>query len=337
VSLSVVLIARNQEQSVGRLIESVLRETSGLSVPEIILVDSASSDRTVEVALEHPISVLVLPQADWLCAAAGRAAGYAQTTGSFVLFLDGDMELCRGWLPRALAVLEAEPGLAAVAGRVIDSETSVPELPTDAIAPATFGGETGWEVPHPAGAGLYRRSALEEAGSFNPYLRSDEEPELALRLRAGGYQIFSLDVPSVVHHQPVAGGLPALLARRRRGLFVGHGQVARVLLGTPALPRFLRERGYFIAPLAAAVLGALAASGSLMRRQRRWIASWVVLVVSVLGADAVRRRSVRATGLAALNRVFFLEGLLRGIWRGPGAVEEHPVLDAGSWARAPER
>jgi hypothetical protein len=74
-----------------------------------------------------------------------------------------------------------------------------------------------------------------------------------------------------------------------------------------------------------------------MSRQRRWIASWVVLVVSVLGADAVRRRSVRATGLAALNRVFFLEGLLRGIWRGPGAVEEHPVLDAGSWARAPER
>jgi glycosyltransferase involved in cell wall biosynthesis len=335
-TLSVVLIARNQERSVGPLIESVLRETADLALKELLLVDSASTDRTVEVALGYPVSVLALPQADWLCAAAGRYVGYANTTGDSVLFLDGDMELCAGWLPRAIAVLETEPALAAVAGRVIDSETQAAELPTDPVGEATLGAERGWEVPHPAGAGLYRRAALEEVGSFNPYLRSDEEPELALRLRARGYRIFSLDAPSVIHHQPVAGGFPALFARRQRGLFVGHGQVARALVGTPALPRFLRERGYFIAPLLAGLLGGVATAASLAQRRPRWFLAWAGLVLSVLGADAVRRRSVRATGLAALNRVFFLEGLLRGFWGKPGIVAEHPALNAVRWARAPE-
>lgn len=334
-SLSVVLIARNQERTIGRLIESVLRETADLDVREVILADSASSDRTVEIALSYPIAVLGLPEGDWLCPAAGRYAGFAATSGEDVLFLDGDMELCEGWLASALLTLTKAPYVAAVAGRVIDSHRGVAELPTDPLSRLTVGDEAGWEVPHPAGAAVYRSAALEEVGCFNPYLRSDEEPELALRLRARGYRIFSLDRPAVMHFQPMAGGLSALLARRRRGLFLGHGQLVRALIGRPGFLLLVRERGYFVAPLAAAIAGVAASLASAVSGKPRWIAAWILLLTAVLAGDAVRRRSIRATGLAALNRALLLEGVIRGFSRPPGDPELHPAATQRHWIRAP--
>ena len=94
--LSVVLISKNQEWNIARLVESVLRETDALPSREIVLVDSASTDRTTEIAARYPIAVLKLCPEQRLTAAAGRYVGYKRTTGDLVLFLDGDMELVRG-------------------------------------------------------------------------------------------------------------------------------------------------------------------------------------------------------------------------------------------------
>jgi glycosyltransferase involved in cell wall biosynthesis len=335
-SLSVVLISRNQERTIGPLLESVLGEAEGLPVPEVILVDSASTDCTVSIALAHDAAVLQLPQADWLCPAAGRFAGFAATSGDHVLFLDGDMELLAGWLRPARQALASDPGLAAVSGLVVDGESGRAEPPTDPLGPTTVGDDPGWELPHPAGAALYRRSALLEVGGFNPYLYSDEEPELALRLRAGGYRIVALARPAFIHHQPVAGGgVAALLARRRRGLFIGHGQVMRAQLGRPGFGRLLAERGYALAPLGAGAIGLVALLTSVASGRRRWLDGWLVAVTGALSADAARRRSLRATALAALNRVLFAEGLVRGISVPVGDPAEHPVAGAGVWVGPP--
>src|SRR6058998_1435099 len=91
-SLSVVLITRNQTENVDRLIASVIGETATMESPEVVLVDSASRDDTVERASRHPIKVLRLSESQVLTAAAGRYVGFHATHGAFVLFLDGDME-----------------------------------------------------------------------------------------------------------------------------------------------------------------------------------------------------------------------------------------------------
>jgi glycosyltransferase involved in cell wall biosynthesis len=330
-SVSVVLISRNQQGTIGRLIESVLRETAALDLRELILVDSASSDHTVEVARGWPVSVLSLPDSDWLCAAAGRFAGFAATTGEYVLFLDGDMELCEGWLASALRVLDKEPRVAAVAGRVLEPGGGAGEAPDWPVGEQRVGGEPGWDVAHPGGAAVYRRVALEQVGSFNPYLRADEEPELALRLRAHGYQIIALDRPSVVHHDTPANRFTALVARRRRGLFLGHGQVTRALLSDPPLlARYLRERGYAVAPAAVVlVLGSLAA------RRSRWLRAAVLLGAALLTADAVRRRSAASTAIAVVNRAMYIEGFFRGLFEPLGDPQLHPVTTQASWTVAP--
>src|SRR5439155_26492731 len=76
-TLSVVLIARNQARNLDRLVQSVLREAPGA---ETVLVDSRSTDETVERALEYPIRVLRLREGSALSPAAGRYVGFHATS-----------------------------------------------------------------------------------------------------------------------------------------------------------------------------------------------------------------------------------------------------------------
>ena len=96
---SAVVITRNQAWNVDRLLGSVLREPS---IREVVLVDSASTDKTIESALRFPVRVIQLRPDQRLSAAAGRHVGLMHTTGAQVLFLDGDTELHPGWLERAI-------------------------------------------------------------------------------------------------------------------------------------------------------------------------------------------------------------------------------------------
>ena len=107
--LSVVLISKNQAWNIARLVESVLRGTSSIPASEIILVDSASTDDTVQLASRYPINIVRLRPTQKLSPAAGRYIGYKRTRGEFILFLDGDMELIPGWLCRPFAPCEARP------------------------------------------------------------------------------------------------------------------------------------------------------------------------------------------------------------------------------------
>src|SRR5438874_587956 len=79
IELSVVLISKNQAWNISRLIESVLQATSSIISKEVILVDSASTDETVEMASRYPISIVRLQPGQRLSPAIGRYTGYTRT------------------------------------------------------------------------------------------------------------------------------------------------------------------------------------------------------------------------------------------------------------------
>ena len=115
-TLTVVLISRNQAWNIARLIESALKETASMPGTEIILVDSASSDKTVEIASQYPIRILRLHDTQRLSPSAGRFMGYKYTTGELILFVDGDNEMYPGWLEKAMKIFAENPDLAGLAG-----------------------------------------------------------------------------------------------------------------------------------------------------------------------------------------------------------------------------
>ena len=102
IDLSVVLVTKNEESHIAACIESALKETEGLRA-EIILVDSASDDRTVEIASRYNTTIIQLDRRNLLSPSAGRFVGTRHARGRFILFLDGDMQLLPGWLSEGLS------------------------------------------------------------------------------------------------------------------------------------------------------------------------------------------------------------------------------------------
>ena len=298
-ALSVVLITRDQAFNVVRLIDSVLAEAPDA---EVVVVDSASVDGTPEAAATRPVRVLRLHPGQVLSAAAGRLVGHRHAHGERVLFLDGDMVLAPGWLAQAEAVLEAEPDIAVVGGEIVD-------VARDHAGAAPEHAPAGWrEVRHTGGAALIRRGVLDAVGSFNPYLRSDEEPELCIRIRHAGHRVVMLERPAVLHLSDPPDALATVLARRRRGLYLGAGQAIRHNLGHPALPRYLRERGFGLLPGAGLLAGLLAA----LTRRGTLVALWSLAVAGTISGDLYRRGSPRATLHSLLLRLCIVEGTVRG-------------------------
>ena len=82
--LSVVIISRNEERNIARCIESVLEATDEMASYEIILVDSVSTDRTVEIAKKYPIRILQLKHKSQCSPAAGRFIGFLHSRGNYI-------------------------------------------------------------------------------------------------------------------------------------------------------------------------------------------------------------------------------------------------------------
>jgi len=100
--VSVCIPARNEEATIGRILDAVrgeLVEGAGL-VDELLVVDDASSDRTVAVALASGASVVPADGYSRLATAGDPASGKGQamrsgldaSTGEIVVFLDGDVD-----------------------------------------------------------------------------------------------------------------------------------------------------------------------------------------------------------------------------------------------------
>jgi glycosyltransferase involved in cell wall biosynthesis len=189
--LSVVIICRNEEGAIGSCIESLLGEISGLA-KEVILVDSASTDETVQIASRYPVVIVGIDPGALRTPSAGRYLGTLQATGPYILFVDGDMILIRDWVRKALTCFE-DPKVGAVAGRlyrVFPGEQLNFDHPD--LSPLGY-------VDRLGGAGLYRRSALLEAGTFNPFMKGEEERELGYRILRAGYRILRIDAPMAYH------------------------------------------------------------------------------------------------------------------------------------------
>jgi len=82
--LSVAIITLNEEATLARTLNSVLWAN------EIVVVDSGSTDRTVEIARSFGARVI---HHDWLGFAAQKNFAIQQCTGAWILSLDADEEL----------------------------------------------------------------------------------------------------------------------------------------------------------------------------------------------------------------------------------------------------
>lgn len=178
---SIIIPCYNQAHFLGEAIESVFAQS--YQHHEVILVDDGSTDDTAKVAARFE-RVRRLSQRHSGVAAA-RNAGFKESTGRFVVFLDADDRLLSNAIEDQVACLEANPSCAFAYGHVkLIAEDGSP-LPTP--PQAGVDGDHYLELLRQnyiwtTGAVIYRRTAFESIGGFEASINGSADFDLNARL-----------------------------------------------------------------------------------------------------------------------------------------------------------
>ena len=174
------------------------------SIPEkampIAYVDSGSTDGSVEAARAAGAQVLELDMNHPFTAARARNAGFAALQEGagvdYVQFVDGDCTLQPGWIENAATFLRANPQAAVVCGRLRERfpEASVYNRLCDKEWTTPLG-----RTEACGGIFMIRAEAFSGVGGFDPALIAGEEPELCVRLRAAGWEVWRIDAEMALH------------------------------------------------------------------------------------------------------------------------------------------
>lgn len=238
-TVSVIIKTLNEEQKIAATVESALAALEPIG-GEVIVADSGSHDRTVEIAAGYGVAVVQIePPARPGCGV-GPQLGYQHSRHPFLCLVDGDMVLDPGFLPAALDFMASNPGVAGVTGHI--EEMAVLNL--EFIRRTGRRGAEGQAgcVDRMNGGGLYRRAAIEEAGYFSDRnLHAYEEFDLGVRLRSAGWRLHRLDRRFVSHYGHTENSYRLLVRRWRSKYLFGIGELLRASLGRPYFFRLFRE------------------------------------------------------------------------------------------------
>ena len=176
--LSVVIIGLNEEKKIGNCIKNIMKATEEIPGTEIVYIDSGSTDKTTSIALQNGIRVYQLGKKQLPSPAAGRYVGSLVTKGKYIMFVDGDTNIIHGWVSEALKKIESDSKIAMVGGTFLalgkDEICSVDKVSN--LEPYRSVLKIG------GACSIVSREVLEKCGNWNPFVRSEEEEDLANRI-----------------------------------------------------------------------------------------------------------------------------------------------------------
>lgn len=271
--VAIVVIGRNE----GARFLACLASMPG-DVAALVYVDSGSTDGSVAAARAAGARVVELDPAIPFTAARARNQGAAALTAAgiapdYLQFIDGDCTLDPGWLAKAIAFLDGTPAAAVVCGRRRERhpEASVYNRLCDREWNTPVG-----QARACGGDALMRRTAFEAAGGFRDDLIAGEEPELCVRLRAAGWQVWRIDAEMTLHDAAMTR-FAQWWKRMRRGGFAAAAGAA--LHGAPperhGVAQMRRALAWGLALPTAALAGSL-------------VAPWALILLAAYPAQVIR-------------------------------------------------
>jgi glycosyltransferase involved in cell wall biosynthesis len=231
--ISVSIKTLNESECIEKTIDSIRQQIADYP-HKIIVADSLSTDNTQQLASDKGVTVVSLTEPGDRCCGVGHQLGYLYSEGEYLLLMDGDMELEKGFIDSAVAFLVEHPEYAGVAGTVAMDDAANYEFKSrkqrlHKIYPLG-------DCDHLGGGGLYRRSAIEKIGYLtNRNLHAYEEAELGMRLLDAGYKLHRLDIPYFSHTSHTMPTFKLLKYRWRSGYHQAPGELLRSAWNKPYL------------------------------------------------------------------------------------------------------
>lgn len=184
--VSVICTVRNEEESIGRLLQS-LREQS-LRPAEVVICDGGSSDRTVEIVrsfsnAQMDLHVIVAPDAN---ISRGRNLAIAAARHDIIASVDAGVTLPAHWLEELVRPFTQDDPPAVVSGFFRPDARSVFELAMGAtVLPCLEEIEPSSFLPSSRSV-AFTRQAWQRAGGYPEWLDYCEDLVFDLALRKAG-------------------------------------------------------------------------------------------------------------------------------------------------------
>ena len=228
-SVTAVVIGYNSKDIVGPCLQTLLdQDYPNL---EVVVVDNASKDGTADFIRENFPSIRLIASDENLGFAEGNNLVFRESQSKYIALLNQDAYAKRNWVTELVRCAELDDSIGSVGSKML-----MDRCPTLINSTAIEINEAGWgwdrqvgekdENPSPmpeevfggcGGAVMYRKSALDQVGGFDPaFFMYYEDTDLAWRLRLAGYT--NLYAPmAVVRHDfhGDSGATPGRLYRRR--------------------------------------------------------------------------------------------------------------------------
>jgi GT2 family glycosyltransferase len=204
-SVTVVVITRNRAASLRIALAQLCALPEGA---EIIVVDNGSADETREVVQQAGVRGVFLGRN---AGAAGRNVGVELAESPYVAFSDDDSWWAPGALAGAAALLDAQPRLALLQGKILVG-------PQERLDPICRLMTAGAAIDGFVACGaIVRRDAFLQCGGFHPrYGVGGEEALLAIDLVRRGWRLAYCDEIVAHHHPQASGARPGRRARMVR-------------------------------------------------------------------------------------------------------------------------
>ncbi|MGE3171940.1 MAG: glycosyltransferase family 2 protein [Planctomycetota bacterium] len=228
-AVTAVVIGYNSKDIVGPCLQTLLdQDYPNL---EVVVVDNASADGTAEFVRTNFPQIKLIASTENLGFAEGNNLVFRTSNAKYIALLNQDAYAARNWITELVRCAEMDESIGSVGSKMLFHR-----CPTLINSTAIEINEAGWgwdrqvgerdENPSPmpeevfggcGGAVLYRKSALDAVGGFDPaFFMYYEDTDLAWRLRLAGYH--NLYAPmAVVRHDfhGDTGATPGRLFRRR--------------------------------------------------------------------------------------------------------------------------
>jgi glycosyltransferase involved in cell wall biosynthesis len=140
--LSIVIITHNEEANIGRTLASVqplIADGKG----EIVVVDSGSTDRTLEIAKSYGAKVFL---EQWKGYSAQKNSAIEKATGDWILSLDADEELGPGLAREVYAAVEGGVDVASIKQDSLEGRAKVVSV-EEGRARGQTGSPVGFWIP----------------------------------------------------------------------------------------------------------------------------------------------------------------------------------------------
>jgi len=170
--VSVVVTTKNAEDDLERLLGSLDKFSKEI---EVIVVDSLSTDNTVDVAKSRPYVKLISKQCT---AGGGRNIGVKNANNDVIAMLDADTEVTDSWLPELVSTMKYSDIVAGYAPDPAGKHLS--------RVPIVINGQ---DITYPQCNIAYKKQVFDDVGLLREDMTYAEDCEFNYRCTKKGYKI----------------------------------------------------------------------------------------------------------------------------------------------------